>query len=358
MGSIIHLISVIITWGWTILSIVGVVSCHFSAIQYSWMPFLGLAQPILVGGNVLLLLYWTIRWRLYAVFPITALLMSLPFMADFYRFSNSSWDGQQSTDKELVIASYNVHSFNGEGDGYICRQVMQELAAYHADIICFQEFGLHREFPLDSIKKVFSAWPYYSLPPRGKGFLQLAVFSKYPIRRSKHICYPNSNNNSMYCDLLFDKRPLRVFNNHLQTTSVSQQRHAVEKAIEQNNPDVEREVLVESYDVMLHNFKERDRQAQVLRTLIDETTFPVLVCGDFNSLPSSYAYRMIKGNRLSDGFNTHGSGYGSTFNGFKGLLRIDYILYDQKQFDGVAYQSPAWNYSDHRPVIMKVKTKL
>ena len=88
--------------------------------------------------------------------------------------------------------------------------------------------------------------------------------------------------------------------------------------------------------------------------MITASPYPTLVCGDFNSLPSSYTYRTMKGDKLKDGFQTCGHGYMYTFRYFKKLLRIDYILHT-KDFEGLDYFSPEVDYSDHKPVVMRMK---
>ena len=104
------------------------------------------------------------------------------------------------------------------------------------------------------------------------------------------------------------------------------------------------------------NFVIRANQAIQVRNLIDTTRYPVIVCGDFNDTPMSFAYNHIAGNNLTDGFRDRGKGYGHSFNGIKGLLRIDFISYD-KSFTGLVYDSPHLPWSDHNPIIMKVKLK-
>ena len=77
---------------------------------------------------------------------------------------------------------------------------MKELGV---DIFCFQEFGINHEFGIDSLRTVLSEWPYYYVPssPAGESLLQLAVFSRYPIKEKQLVTYPNSNNCSLWCDI-------------------------------------------------------------------------------------------------------------------------------------------------------------
>ena len=87
--------------------------------------------------------------------------------------------------------------------------------------------------------------------------------------------------------------------------------------------------LVNIVEQLKANFVIRASQAVQVRNIIDTTRYPVIVCGDFNDTPVSFAYNHIAGNNLTDGFRDRGKGYGHSFNGIKGLLRIDFISYEQ-----------------------------
>lgn len=107
-------------------------------------------------------------------------------------------------------------------------------------------------------------------------------------------------------------------------------------------------------DGLHENFQKRAVQANLLNQLITTSPYPTLVCGDFNSLPSSYVYHTVKGDKLQDGFKTSGHGYMYTFKYFKHMLRIDYILHSP-ELKSMDYFSPDLSYSDHNPVVMRVK---
>jgi endonuclease/exonuclease/phosphatase family metal-dependent hydrolase len=74
-------------------------------------------------------------------------------------------------------------------------------------------------------------------------------------------------------------------------------------------------------------YKARAVQAQILSQTIKENKNPyIIVCGDFNDTPISYARYKIKGN-LRDAFVDSGFGLGITYNKYRFLFRIDYILH-------------------------------
>ena len=99
----------------------------------------------------------------------------------------------------------------------------------------------------------------------------------------------------------------------------------------------------------------RSHQVDALRHDMDHCPYPVIICGDFNDIPMSYAYRTVASG-LDDTFSKKGNGYVHTFNGFFGLLRIDYILVS-KQFETLSYDVFPIDASDHYPVMARVLLK-
>jgi endonuclease/exonuclease/phosphatase family metal-dependent hydrolase len=93
----------------------------------------------------------------------------------------------------------------------------------------------------------------------------------------------------------------------------------------------------------------------MIRRKIEESPYPVIVCGDFNDTPSSYAYRETKG-WLKDAFVQSGRGIGLTYTGKLPSFRIDYILYNKK-FRSYNFKIHKIPYSDHFPISCDLKLK-
>lgn len=330
------------------------------------MPFIGLSLPVLLVANLALAIYWTIRWRCWVLIPLIAIVGNWAYLSRVLQFPlldsaaeprivADSPTQANSSNNTLTVATYNVDAFHHEHTGYSCKQIAGQMKDLNVDILCFQEFGINSEFGIDSLCAALSEWKYRYIPSlKKKELLQLAVFSRYPIRETKLIFYPDSKNNSLWCDIIVNDKTIRLFNNHLQTTEVSRNKRKLEKELRTDDTEKVERAALTLIDGLYDNFKKRAAQATLLNQLIAESPHPTLVCGDFNSLPSSYVYKAMKGGRLKDGFQTCGHGYMYTFRYIKHLLRIDYIFHSP-EFTGLDYFSPNLVYSDHNPVVMRMR---
>ena len=165
-----------------------------------------------------------------------------------------------------------------------------------------------------------------------------------------------TQNDAMWADIQIENQTFRVISCHLQTTNFSQKRkELVPSELYNNDLNQIHSTFRDVLSTLEKNFKIRAQQADLIRHVIDTTTYPVIVCGDFNDTPASYTYHRIKGD-LTDGFRKCGNGYGYTFRGLRNLLRIDFILYSAP-FYGLQYQSPDLPWSDHKPVLMELEIK-
>lgn len=328
-----------------------------SPIHSNSLTLFGLFIPIILIINALFLLYWLIRFKIWIIIPIIAIGINYSYLIHIFRFAPHREYVEEDNPhrKLLTIGTYNVHGFNSNIDGYYCKKAGEYMKAQNADIVCFQEFGIKPYFNEDSLRHALAHWNYSLIPvPQNKqAVLHLAVFSKYPILRGEYFTYSDSENTALWCDIDIEGDTVRLFNIHLQTTSVSQTKLAVESEIKKEDiSGMERAVKILT-DEMEANYIKRAYQADYISTQIERSPYPIILCGDFNSIPSSYAYRRVKGDKLIDGFGACGHGYMYTFRYFKHLFRIDYIFTTQ-EFEGIDYYSSDLDYSDHNPVIMKV----
>lgn len=241
-----------------------------------------------------------------------------------------SWAVSFETDKpnthSLRLVSWNAEGFQ------LNKDTLQASATFirnlHPDVICLQERPHDNLLHRDSISAVFG-YPYQVFNSREDEVLNLAVYSRFPLSNMKEYYFPNSYNKVLQIDLQYEERTIRLFNIHLQTTGMT-------SAFQGNN-------LLHTYQL---NARERNRQAQLVAEAVASSPYPVIVCGDLNDTPISYAYRKLT-DQLKDCFLEAGNGWGGTYQPAYNLFRIDYTLCSPK-LKTSAYRLYSNHWSDHR----------
>lgn len=210
---LLYYLSILLTSILAGFTLAGAFAGDASPDSFTLMPFIGLILPVLLLANVVSAIYWTVRWRCWVFIPFIAILGNWGYPTRVLQsplFDSASQPNTESlslkknergTESALTIATYNVNSFNHEHTGFSCKGIAAYMKELGVDIFCFQEFGINHEFGIDSLRTVLSEWPYYYVPssPAGESLLQLAVFSRYPIKEKQLVTYPNSNNCSLWC---------------------------------------------------------------------------------------------------------------------------------------------------------------
>ena len=305
-----------------------------------WSTF-ALLMPVVLLANVVALVWWTVRRKwVVLLMPLAALALNLGYISAMVQLPDFKDAGDPH---DIRIATLNVNGFRrlasmpataGAGAAMMDRE--------RVDVLCLQEFVDSREFPADSIGKVFARRMPYFIYEGG-----IALASRYPILDHKYVRFPDTSNDYLHADLLVGEDTVRVFSVHLQTSGIDQLRHRFRKDYNRDAP----------VDKMLgeleHNSKIRAEQVGEIRAEMDASPYPVILAGDFNDTPSSYTYRTMKGD-MTDGFRDSGSGYGGTFRYLGGVLRIDYIFYDDA-FEGIRYYMPPEDVSDHKAVVAELR---
>lgn len=344
----------------------GTLFCSYLARYVSpetnWVfAFAGLAAPILIVVNIVFCLYWVIRWKYFVLVPAIMVIAGSGYLSLFFKPTLSK-HYQGEAKGTVVVMTYNVMGFIYDDPDGTRKSSIDSIAAIvteHApDILCLQEFqatDTHRKHLLDSLLGLkYNAVKYKTTNSWGGGW-GLALYTNYPIADTGGMDFPDSRNSSMWADLIIGGDTVRVFNNHLQTTSVnSSDREFIENQ-EFLVPSSDRDKRVRGIASKLrHNYRIRAQQADTLAPLIHSSPHKLIVCGDFNDTPLSYVYFRIRG-KLADTFAEKGHGVDShTFRGLFNLFRIDYILHS-RQFKALQYDAPSSEFSDHKAVVARLK---
>ena len=309
--------------------------------QGGFWATIALLMPVVLLANLAALVWWLIRRRwAVALMPLAALLLNMGYVSSMIQLPDF---GTPRESHDIRIATLNVNGFRQLGPKSITAAAVAEMMRHEkVDVLCLQEFLDDKEFSADSIGALFSRrMPYFAAEGSG------AVVSRYPILDCKYVRFPDTSNDYLRADLLVGGDTVRIFSVHLQTSGIAQLRRRFRKDYNRDAP-VER-ILGE----LEHNSSIRAGQVGEIRVEIDASPYPVILAGDFNDTPSSYTYHTMKGN-MTDGFRDSGSGYGGTFRYLGGVLRIDYIFYDDA-FEGIRYYMPPEDVSDHKAVVAELR---
>lgn len=101
-----------------------------------------------------------------------------------------------------------------------------------------------------------------------------------------------------------------------------------------------------------NGFKQRADDATLLREVIDDISpdIPLIICGDFNDVPASWAYNMVKGDDLRDAYAETNFGPAITYNLHAFYFHIDQMLY-RGPIEALDLRVGKINTSDHYPLI-------
>ena len=312
-----------------------------------WMPaFIGLAYPFLLAVNLLFIVFWFFIRLRYALISLVVILIGIGTFFRFFQFG-----GKASDNTDIKVLSYNVRHFSGDGAANgkeNAQRIISFLEEQNADIICLQESRLRKNniFNLSKTVMELKNISHYQFASSSSTFGSVTM-TRFPIINMGEIRFEHSRNITIFTDMLIGQDTVRVYNVHLQSYHIDPKNYTVLENIEiqeEKNRAVFRKVAGQ----MKEAFQMRARQVGEIRQHIENCSYKVLVCGDFNDTPVSYSYHTLSKN-LVDAFVNSGRGIGRTYVGELPSFRIDYILHS-KSFESFNYETREFKYSDHLPI--------
>lgn len=336
-----------ITFVAALLAVAGFFTGYIHPEGKEWISFPGLILLPVLGVNLLLFIGWWWAGSAWKWVPLAAIVLNAGFLLSMFHIRITP-PPSIPKEQQIKLITYNVNNFYTDGV-FTLPAIAAWTQIENPDMVCFQECPAESTLAMDSITAAFPFLPYVCSTRTATQSAGLAIFSRYPIEWCEPVLYPESLNQSLVAVLHIQGESVRVFNNHLQTTSVNSVKPRLYQARAEGNAQEGTQAAFQMAFEMKRNFVLRADQADYVRQLIDHQSMPVIVCGDFNDTPASYAYHKVKGD-LKDGFREAGSGFGYTFRQLKKLFRIDYVFYSPP-FKAIRYDSPNLPFSDHKPVV-------
>lgn len=343
----------------------------FSLISLFALGFPYILAAHLVFSAVTFFVERRLAWLMLLVLPVGY----FNFVTMFALHAETKWEAAKDP-ATLRVLTWNVQSFanylHKKQAAYrgTVADMLDVIHDYDPDVLCLQEYKNieHSKKRVPAKRELDSmGYHYYYCSndlvatafdnPSVKIVMGVAIFSKIPFIDSGRININNGsrNENFIYTDLLFDGQPVRIFTAHLQSFEIYSDTSSVKK----ENDNI--------YDITYKRrkaaqFKIREtevrhqQEVSVIRKAIDTTRRAVIYCGDLNTTPASYNYRLLKGGDLEDAFLAKGSGIGNTFYKICPTLRIDVCLADTS-ISVLQCIRIRKKLSDHYPVVADLRWK-
>ena len=213
-------------------------------------------------------------------------------------------------------------------------------------------YSLNAALPVDSRHLHFKEG---SLEQGGKGQLKtkvggMVMLTRWPVLNCgyKNLGEPSHNGGMMWADIHMANDTLRWVNLHLASNRISPPELSHVQELELKSDSSQR-TIKGILRKIAYSARLRAEQSDQIRAFMDESPYPLLVTGDFNDLPYSFAVNRIQ-HKLKDTFESKGQGMGNTYaRGFPSF-RIDHVMVDPR-FHVLSHELVRLRYSDHYPVV-------
>ncbi len=348
------------------LFIVGANVKYFDPAHWWFLSLFTLLLPYLLLVLVLFFVLWLFTKSLWAVVSLLVILTSLHAVRNIFPLHAEPDFAMVKNPGDIRVMSWNVELFNilhHKDEPQNKQQMIDLINKYDPDIACFQEMvaGDNKQainyFPDIENKLKFRDYLYsYRVIDDFDRYhhFGIIVFSKFPIiRKQTLVNNPNSYNSTFqFIDILYGTDTLRVFNIHLQSLKFSKDNL---NYLDSGKTPIQG-TISESKNIISKirmGIIKRSAQSDFIKDEMNHSPYPIILCGDFNDVPVSYAYETI-GKGLQNAFVERGSGISRTFSSISPTLRIDNIFTD-KRFKIIQYKRIKKLLSDHFPIVSDIR---
>ena len=329
---------------------------HINPVSHPSISGLGMFFPFAALANLFFLFLWlTIKWRM-AWIPFVGFLLAYVPMRTYMPFNLPSSPPEDA----LKIISYNIAGYASAAEGADGFKLITEyIREQKPDIFCTQEDNDTKSRTDEFYESTFPYNDTYKINESEKVINRVGIHTRYPIIRKERIAYESLANGSMAYFLDRGSDTLLVINNHLESSHLTKEDRSRYEDILRGS--VKRDTMrAESINIiskLTEGATKRAPGAEAVRHYIEEhSQYPVIVCGDFNDTPISYARHTIA-EGLTDCFAKSGHGIGLSYNRKGFWVRIDHILCSTDFTPYNCHVDSKIDYSDHFPIVCWLKMK-
>ena len=296
---------------------------------FPWFNLLSLGFPVLIIVYVILTAFWIISWKKRA---FVFMFVGLAFINPVKRWVNYSPSRNEKAD--IKVITFNTKAGIGGN-----KDLAPFLRSQNADVLLLQE----------DAGTIYEFEGYQKINP-GAG---LTILSKHKIINHKIIDPQDEDMRipGLQADIEINGKIYRFIDVYLNPFQFEK------KMLRLNgNTDANEEKAKNVVKRLIPTFKKHQEQVSLIRQIVESSPYPVILTGDFNSVPNSYEYYHLSED-LEDAFLTAGKGSATSFHDYKFPIRIDYV-FSSKSLKAISYKvDRSISISDHYPVIVKFSTE-
>lgn len=354
-GNFVALIILAINALFTGLLLLAAYSPYIDPESHPVQSCFGLTFPVFVLINGCFLIFWLViqRYR-SALLPLIGFLLCYSQIRTYLPIN---FHTSTQPEGSIKFLSYNIMGFDGASKKDGKNPILTYLKESDADILCLQEYATEessRHLTQKDVERELKAYPYHriNIVGSGSGYTnKIACYSKYPILSARVLNYPSEYNGSVIYELKLNEDTITLINNHLESNKLTKEDKDIYEDILK---DPEKEKVKSGARLLIRKIAEasaiRAPQADTIAREIKSSQYPyMIVCGDFNDTPISYAHRVIAED-LDDAFTQSGRGLGVSYNQNKFYFRIDNILISRNLRAYNCTVDRSIKESDHYPI--------
>ena len=298
-------------------------NAYIAPQTFGWLNLLSLGFPFLIIVYVLFCVFWIVSFKKRGIVFLLALVL---FLTPIRRWINFSAPPKDKPHLEVL-------SFNIKNNGLNKKASESYLNPLKHDVLMLQECGTS-----ETDKPHLQNFPYVVHYPI------ISIYSKYKITGHGKILNDTNNGHAQYADIEINGKIIRFVNIYLEPFYLHKSMVRPSK-----NIDVNEEKAKDLVKRLIPTFKIHQEQVDKIKDFIGNSPYPIVLGGDFNSVPNSYEYYQLSEN-LYDAFLESGNSFGTSFHDYKFPIRIDY-LFSSKQIKPLNYKiNRSIHLSDHFPV--------
>jgi len=312
--TVFHLIIIALLFG-------TIMNAYIPPSVFGMLNLLSLGFPILIIINIILLIFWMVSWKKRAV---VFLVLSL-----FFIIPTRRWINYTPTKKETP--NLKIISLNGKSGKFGDENIYSFLNSQNADVVLTQEYKSSENL---------KGFEYFE-----RNFPVVKIQSRFPIVESGIVETDAKNGRCIYADIKVNGKIIRFVNVYMEPFYLDKSMVKPTKDM-----DVNEEKAKNILHKLVPTFRKHQSQIAPIKGFLDSSPYPIILAGDFNSVPNSYEYYTLSEN-LEDTFLKVGKGSGTSFHDFKFPIKIDHI-FASKSIMPISYKvDRSVKISDHFPVI-------